>query len=96
MRKPLVTLTFKDDSIYYIINIINQSKNFVIVNLVKMIQKIIQYLKESKEELKKVVWPSKKETLNLTFLVIVISLGVAIFLGLIDRLLTIFLEKIFR
>lgn len=59
----------------------------------KIVKKIIQYFKESKEELKKVVWPSKKETLNFTFLVIIISLGVAIFLGLIDRLLILILEK---
>ncbi len=58
-----------------------------------IIQKIIQYFKESKQELKKVVWPSKKEIINLTLLVILISLGVAIFLGLIDYLLTLILGK---
>ena len=59
-------------------------------------QKLIQYFKESKEELKKVVWPSKKETVNLTLLVIIISLAVAFFLGLIDWLLTISLGKFIR
>lgn len=58
-----------------------------------MIGKIIQYFKDSKQELKRVVWPNKKEATNLTLLVILISLGVAFFLGFIDWLLTIGLER---
>ena len=46
--------------------------------------KIITYLKASIEEMKKVTWPTKKETYNYTLLVIFISLGVALFLGLLD------------
>jgi len=61
-----------------------------------MINKLIKYLKDSREELRKVVWPSKKETTNLTLLVILISLGVAFFLGLIDWLLTIGLGKFIK
>ena len=47
-------------------------------------QKIINYIKASIEEMKKVTWPTKKETYNYTLLVIFISLGVALFLGLLD------------
>lgn len=46
--------------------------------------KIIQYLKSAIDEMKKVSWPTKKETYNYTILVIGLSLGVAIFLGLLD------------
>lgn len=46
--------------------------------------KITNYVRESVAELKKVTWPTKKETYNYTLLVIGISLGVAIFLGLLD------------
>lgn len=46
--------------------------------------KITQYLKASIEEMKKVTWPTKKETYNYTILVISVSLGVALFLGLLD------------
>ena len=46
--------------------------------------KIINYIKASIEEMKKVSWPTKKETYNYTLLVIFISLGVALFLGLLD------------
>lgn len=61
-----------------------------------MFEKLIQYLKDSKTELKKVVWPSKKETINLTLLVIFISLGVALFLGLIDWLLNLILSSFIK
>jgi preprotein translocase subunit SecE len=39
------------------------------------------YLRESIEELKKIVWPTREETLQHTIYVIVISLIVAGFLG---------------
>lgn len=48
--------------------------------------KISRYLQESMEEMKKVTWPSKKETYNYTLLVIGISLAVAAFLGILDFL----------
>ncbi len=49
-----------------------------------MLNKLINYIKASKRELKKVVWPSKKQTRNYTLLVIGFSLGVALFLGIVD------------
>ncbi len=36
--------------------------------------------------MKKVTWPTKKETYNYTVLVIAVSLGMAIFLGILDFL----------
>ena len=50
--------------------------------------KLTNYLKESVLEMKKVTWPTKKETYNYTLLVIGISLGVAIFLGILDYIFT--------
>ena len=61
-----------------------------------MLNKIIKYIKDSKEELKKVVWPSRKELLNHSLLVIGISLGVAAFLGIIDYILTQILNLIIK
>jgi len=46
--------------------------------------KLIKYLQSSIEEMKKVTWPTRKETRNYTLLVIGISLGVAAALGAID------------
>ena len=59
-----------------------------------MLKRVVNYFKESKAELKKVSWPTRKETINHTSLVIGISLGVAIFFGLLDYVLTIGVEKI--
>lgn len=53
-----------------------------------MINKLTQYIKESRDELKKVVWLTRKELTNHTLVVIGVSLGVAAFLGLIDFGLT--------
>lgn len=57
-----------------------------------MIKKLIQYIKDSRDELKRVIWPSKKELVSHTLTVIYISLAVAIFLGIIDALLNKILE----
>ena len=44
----------------------------------------IKFIKESYSELQKVSWPSKKQTVNYTLVVIGGSVVVAIFLGLLD------------
>ena len=59
-----------------------------------MLKKIINYIKESRDELKKVVWPSRQETIKYTLLVIGISLATAVFLGAIDFSLNIVLEQV--
>ncbi len=48
------------------------------------ISKSIQFLRESKTELKKVKWPNKKELLASTVMVIFLVLVVALFLGIVD------------
>ncbi|MBU4257456.1 preprotein translocase subunit SecE [Patescibacteria group bacterium] len=58
--------------------------------------KLTGYIKSSIEEMKKVTWPTKKETQNYTFLVIGISLAVAAFLGALDYIFTIGLELIIK
>lgn len=45
---------------------------------------LIQYLKETKAELKEVVFPTTAQTIIYTILVIVISVAVAVGLGGID------------
>jgi preprotein translocase subunit SecE len=50
----------------------------------KYISKAGQFLREAKMELKKVKWPTRKELLASTAVVIVLTLIVALFLGLVD------------
>lgn len=56
--------------------------------------KLTTYVKESYEEMKKVTWPTKKETTNYTILVIIFSLAVALFLGLLDYVFSLGLAQI--
>ncbi len=55
--------------------------------------KLITFLKEVKLEVKKVNWPTRKQTVNYTLIVLGISVVVAIFLGGLDFLFTLILEK---
>lgn len=55
---------------------------------------IPQFFGEVKSELQKVVWPSRKETLQYTFTVIIFSLVVALILGGFDLLLLKAFEKL--
>jgi preprotein translocase subunit SecE len=45
---------------------------------------IINFFREVGMEIKKITWPTKKEAIKYTFTVIVITLIVALFLGLFD------------
>lgn len=58
--------------------------------------KLTNYIKASIAEMKKVTWPSKKETYRYTVLVIVISLGIAAFLGFLDYIFNLGLENIIK
>ena len=43
-----------------------------------------EFYKEVKEELKKVVWPTKESTIGTTGVVIAICVVIAVFLGIVD------------
>ena len=51
-------------------------------------EKIKQFLTGSKVELKKVTWPTPKQTLASTSVVIIVVIIVSIFLGIVDFGLT--------
>jgi preprotein translocase subunit SecE len=53
----------------------------------RIFQKVMQFLSEAKTELKKVTWPSPKQTLASTSVVIIIVFIVAIYLGIVDYVL---------
>ncbi len=55
-------------------------------------KKLVDYIKNSISELKKVVWPTKKEVIKKTSQVIFISFLVAFLLGIMDFFLTKILE----
>jgi len=54
----------------------------------QILSKIRQFLDEARAELKKVTWPTRKQTLASTAVVLVVSIFISLFLGLVDFGLT--------
>jgi preprotein translocase subunit SecE len=59
------------------------------------LEKIKKFLKEVLAELRKVTWPTKEELVGSTIVTIVVSLIVAIFIGIVDRILSLAVQVIF-
>lgn len=55
----------------------------------------MKYYKETAAELRKMTWPTKDELIGSTIVTIVVSLIVAIFIGLVDRVLQAGINVIF-
>lgn len=49
---------------------------------------IFSFLKGVKEELLKVTWPSREQTIRYTILIIIVAIAVGLFLGGLDYILT--------
>jgi preprotein translocase subunit SecE len=49
---------------------------------------IVRYFKETWVELKKVNWPTRREALNLTLIVLAVTMSMAVLLGVIDLFFT--------
>ncbi len=58
------------------------------------IPKLINYLKEVKTESKKINWPTRKEAMRYSLIVIGISFFVAVFLGSFDALFSFLLRRL--
>jgi preprotein translocase subunit SecE len=59
-----------------------------------LMSKITEYLKETRTELKHVIWPTRRQTAYYTIIVIVLSVVVAYYLGVFDYLFSILLGRI--
>lgn len=63
------------------------------MKIVNLPSKIITFFKEVKMEMKKVNWPTAKETVRYTLIVVGSSIAIAVFLGGLDLLLNKLLYK---
>ncbi len=52
----------------------------------KITQKIVEYFKDTRGELRKVSWPTRQQATNLTLIVLAVTVVMALFLGAIDYL----------
>lgn len=50
--------------------------------------RIVEYFRETRAELRKVVWPTREEATNLTIIVVSTIVAMSIFFGAIDYLLS--------
>ena len=57
--------------------------------------KIIQFVKESYAELRKVIWPSREDVISSVKIVIISTVIIAAVLGLVDVLLLLGIRAIF-
>jgi len=53
-----------------------------------MLEKINKYFSETGQELRKVAWPSRHELIGSTVVVVVMSLLVSVFIGVVDQVLS--------
>jgi len=60
------------------------------------IEKAVQFLREVKIELKKVTWPSRKQTIGSTVVVIILVIVIAIFLGIVDMALSSLIHMVLK
>ncbi len=68
------------------------SRSFVEIEKLTTHMGIASYLVETRGELKHVSWPSRRQTILFTVLVLVVSLVVAAYLGILDFLFSRLLE----
>ena len=59
-------------------------------------EKALQFLREVKVELKKVTWPSRKQALGSTLVVIILVVIISLFLGVVDISLSSLIRLIFK
>lgn len=59
-----------------------------------MLTRFITFIQEARTELKKVTWPTREEAIKYTASVIVISGGLALFLGGLDFVFQYILNKL--
>jgi preprotein translocase subunit SecE len=55
-----------------------------------------QFLREVKTELKKVTWPTRKQTMGSTLVVIVLVMIISVFLGIVDMGLSTLVRAVFN
>lgn len=59
-------------------------------------QKAAQFLRETKLEFKRVTWPTRQQTIATTAVVIILVIIIAIFLGIVDTVLSTAVRAILR
>lgn len=77
-----------ESQLYRVLGVVFAAVVAIVISSTTMLgQRIISFGKEARMEVRKVVWPTRQETVQTTFMVIVAVIIIGIFLWLIDMLL---------
>jgi preprotein translocase subunit SecE len=57
---------------------------------------VVKYFKETRAEVRKISWPSREEAINLTIIVMTVTIAMAAFLGVVDFLFSRLFSLIIR
>ena len=52
------------------------------------IEKAKQFFADAKQEIKKVTWPTRQQTIQSTWVVMAVTVALSVFLGLVDLVLS--------
>jgi preprotein translocase subunit SecE len=74
----------------------SQTRSVSKIQKPNIFRKSIQFLREVKVELKKVTWPSKKQTIGSTLVTIVLVMIISLFLGVVDMSLTSLIQLVLQ
>jgi len=88
--QPTKTVFFKSfftKALSYSLVKILKDKSENVFFVIKWLGSLIQFLREVKNELKKVVWPSRRQTFSSTGVIIILMVIITLFLGLVDLIL---------
>ncbi len=61
-----------------------------------LLQRVRQYFRETRAELRKVIWPTRDQTTNLTTIVLVVLVLMSLLLGGIDAVIAAVFQYILR
>ncbi len=81
-------------SLRYSTFIHNGSEPFLSTNMNVKNNKLTRYIQDAIIEMRKVTWPTKKQVTNYSLVVIAMSIGIALFFGVLDYVLNLGLEMI--
>jgi len=84
MTRPGASSTSKNNSAVSSRKSIKPARNEAASGIRVYFDKSVQFLREVRVELKKVTWPSRKQTIGSTAVVLLMVILVSIFLGIVD------------
>jgi preprotein translocase subunit SecE len=68
--------------------------NKVTTQAVQTENRLVRYLKETRAELRRVTWPTREQAINLTLIVLAVTIAMAVFLGACDLLFATIMQAI--